>query len=79
MNNWSNVWTVTNKFGRQPLQLRIEALMSAGNYDAPTNPTLADFHRAADFPDHSAAPDPSEPNHRPNKSELIDERPLYGI
>ena len=56
MNNWSNVWTVTNKFGRQPLQLRIEALMSAGNYDAPTNPTLADFQRAADFPDHSAAP-----------------------
>jgi hypothetical protein len=56
LNDWSNVWTITNKFSRQPLQLRIEALMSAGNYDAPTNPTLADFQRPADFPEHNAAP-----------------------
>ncbi len=49
LDGWSNEWKVTNKFGRQPLRLRIEALMSAGPYDAPGNITLADFADAAGF------------------------------
>jgi hypothetical protein len=43
IDNWSNVWRIKNKFGQQPLQLRIEALMSAGPYDAPGNVVVADF------------------------------------
>ena len=54
INGWSNVWQTHNKFNRQPLQLRIEALMSAGPYDAPENVTLADFSDADDFPDRDA-------------------------
>lgn len=34
INSWSNVWVATNKFGQQPLKLRIEALLSAEPYDA---------------------------------------------
>jgi len=37
----SNAWTVENGFGAQPASLRIEALMSAGPYDATGNITLA--------------------------------------
>jgi len=47
--NWSSVWRSKNKFGRQPLALRIEALMSAGPYDAPGNVVMADFSDAKDF------------------------------
>ena len=43
LDGWSDGWRMTNRFDRQPLQLRIEALMSAGPYDAPGNVTLADF------------------------------------
>jgi hypothetical protein len=39
----SDRWTATNRFARQPVGLRIEALLSAGPYDAPGNATLADF------------------------------------
>jgi hypothetical protein len=49
LDGWSNEWKMTNKFGRQPLQLRIEALMSAGPYDAPGNITLADFADTSGF------------------------------
>jgi hypothetical protein len=56
INGWSDAWTTSNKFGRQPVQLRIEALCGAGPYDAPGNPTLADFSDAKDFPERSAAP-----------------------
>ncbi len=52
----SNVWTVTNAFGRQPAALRIEALCGVGPYDAPGNPTLAGFQDAAEFPEKEAAP-----------------------
>ncbi len=51
---WSNVWRVTNRYGRQPLQLRIEALLSAAPYDAPGNMTIADFQSAADFAERGA-------------------------
>lgn len=54
INGWSNIWRVTNKFGRQPLQFRIEALLSAGAYDAADNVAIADFSGPADFPDRAA-------------------------
>ena len=54
VDGWSNVWQVRNKYGRQPVQLRIEALVSAGPYDAPDNVTVADFRDAADFSDRAA-------------------------
>ena len=53
INGWSNIWNTHNKFGKQPLQLRIEALMSAGPYNTPENVTLADFSDAGDFPDRA--------------------------
>ena len=55
INGWSNNWQVQNKFGRQPVQLRIEALMSAGPYSAPGNLTLADFSDGRDFPERACA------------------------
>ncbi len=55
LNDWSNVWRTNNKFDRQPLQLRIEALMSAGSYDSPENVTLTDFSSVEDFLDRSVA------------------------
>lgn len=54
--DWSATWKVKNRFGRQPLRLRIEALMSTGAYDAPGNVTLADFSDATQFPDRAAQP-----------------------
>lgn len=54
LDGWSNQWTMTNHFGRQPLQLRIEALMSAGPYDSPTNLTLADFGGVSDLTNRAA-------------------------
>ncbi|MBM4046232.1 MAG: hypothetical protein FJ279_14060, partial [Planctomycetes bacterium] len=56
LDGWSDAWKVTNKFGRQPLQLRIEALMSAGPYDAPGNVTLADFSDAKALPERASQP-----------------------
>jgi hypothetical protein len=54
VNGWSNIWRVKNRFGRQPLQLRIEALLSAGPHDAPGNVTIADFAEPAGFADRAA-------------------------
>ena len=53
---WSSQWKTTNKFAAQPLRLRIEALMAAGPYDGPGNPTLADFSAPGDFPQRAASP-----------------------
>jgi hypothetical protein len=55
INGWSNVWTVKNKFDRQPLQLRIEALMSAGSYDSLENIVLADFSEGSEFSERVTA------------------------
>jgi hypothetical protein len=55
INGWSNVWTVKSKFARQPLQLRIEALMSAGSYDSPENIVMTDFGDPSEFSDRLAA------------------------
>ncbi len=52
----SNAWTAENPFGEQPLGLRIEALLSAGPYDAPGSVTLADFASPGEFGERSAAP-----------------------
>ena len=49
-------WTVKNRFAGQPLRLRIEALLSAGPYDAENNIVLADFTAEGGFPKYSAAP-----------------------
>jgi len=51
----SNIWQVKNGFGRQPLKLRIEALMSVSPYDAADNITLADFSDPAEFSDCETA------------------------
>ena len=56
IDGWSNVWRVTNRFGRQSVQLRIEALSGIGPYDAEGNPTVAVFRDANEFPDGAAAP-----------------------
>ncbi len=50
-----STWQTTNKFESQPVRLRIEALMSAGPYDAPGNITLADFTSPDDFPARACA------------------------
>jgi len=47
--HWRNVWNTTNKFSRQPLQLRIEALMSAQPYDEPGYVNVADFGDTESF------------------------------
>jgi hypothetical protein len=36
-------WTLTNRFGKQPVKLRIEVLLSAGAYDDPDSVVLEDF------------------------------------
>jgi len=54
LDGWSDSWTVTNKYARQPLQIRIEALLSAGPYDAPTNVTLASFEDTKEFASSAA-------------------------
>lgn len=54
LDGWSDRWSVTNRFQRQPLKLRIEALLSAGAYDAPGNVTMADFQDCAGFTNRAA-------------------------
>lgn len=46
---WSSQWRVNNRFGPQPLALRIEALMGAAPYDDPAGVVLADFQQEGDF------------------------------
>jgi len=46
---WSSQWRWTNRFGRQPLCLRIEALMGVRPYDDGQNVVLADFGQEAEF------------------------------
>lgn len=42
-NHPGNSWETENSFGRQPVKLRIEALMSVAPYDSPDAVTIADF------------------------------------
>jgi hypothetical protein len=57
IDGWSNVWQTNNRFDRQPVRLRIEALMAAAPYDSPDGVPLADFTAPDDFPDRAAAPE----------------------
>ncbi|MHC1770023.1 MAG: hypothetical protein AB9869_38035 [Verrucomicrobiia bacterium] len=47
---WSLAWTVENPFERQPLRIRLEALMSTSSYDDPGNVTLFDSGDAEKLP-----------------------------
>ena len=49
-------WKFTNKYGKQPLQLRIQGLLSAAPYDSPEKIPLADFLDSRHFADIAAAP-----------------------
>ena len=49
-----SIWTTHNRFGRQPLQLRIEPLMSAVPYDSTEAVTIADFAKPEEFADRAA-------------------------
>ena len=42
---WSSEWRTHNRFGKQPVKLRIEAMMSAEPYDHADAFTLSDFSR----------------------------------
>jgi hypothetical protein len=45
IDGWSNRWVAKNRFGAQPLEFRIEALMSAAGYDAEGSVVLEDFSK----------------------------------
>jgi len=49
LNHPTAKWTTDNPFGDQPLQLRIEALMSVKSYDDPSNIILTDKADGTDF------------------------------
>ncbi len=51
IDGWSNVWAVHNRFERQPLRLRIEALISAAPYDSTDAVLVEDFSAPAVFDD----------------------------
>ena len=53
IDGWSDVWQISNRFARQPLRLRIEALMSAQHYDTPEGLTVADFSDPCEFTDRA--------------------------
>ena len=57
IDGWSDVWKARNDFDRQPARLRIEALLSAGPYDASGNVTLADFRDPADLSQRHSPPE----------------------
>ena len=52
----STTWIVTNRFENQPLKLRIEPLMAAGQWDAETNIVLADASGCSAFTNRASAP-----------------------
>ncbi|MBN2293230.1 MAG: hypothetical protein JXM70_12440 [Pirellulales bacterium] len=52
---WSSRWKTNNRFATQPLQLRIEALMTAGPYETEGNVVVSDFSREGDFPARAVA------------------------
>ena len=55
LNHPSSSWKVKNEFAPQPLQLRIEPLMSVKSYDDPKNILLSDFTGIAEFAQDSIA------------------------
>lgn len=59
IDGWSNQWTFKNRFAPQPVQLRIEALMTAAAYDAPESTTVEDFSNPERFADLACEKDVS--------------------
>ncbi len=53
--NGTDSWTATNRFGDQPLKLRIQALYSAYPYDDEKGPVLAEFSKDDEFTPRGAA------------------------
>jgi hypothetical protein len=53
----SSSWETENSFGRQPLKVRIEALMSVAPYDSPDAVTIADFTKPDVFSQERRAAD----------------------
>ena len=49
-------WVAPNRFAAQPLQVRIEALLSAADYDAPESTVLEDFANVGAFDSKQASP-----------------------
>jgi len=56
LNSPTSAWTTANRFGAQPVRLRIEALNSVTPYDAPENATVIDFADPAALTDREFAP-----------------------
>ena len=54
IDGWSNKWTSANKFGEQPAQFRIEALMAAAPYDDPAAAVVEDFANPDALDDRAA-------------------------
>lgn len=52
----SSRWQVTNRYGAQPLRVRIEALPSVAPFDEVGGLTLAHFASPQEFPIHTSAP-----------------------
>lgn len=53
LDGWSNVWTMDNRFERQPARFRIEALFSAAPYDSSQAVALEDFTQADTLSDRA--------------------------
>lgn len=53
----SSTWTLHNRFGPQPLKLRIEALYSCAPYDSPEGVVVADLSKPEEFTVRRAAGD----------------------
>lgn len=54
--NGTASWTIENRFGEQPLRVRIKALYSVEPYDSAGAIGLADFNSTDEFGERSAAP-----------------------
>ncbi len=57
MDGWSNTWTTTNRFGAQPVRLRIEALMATQAYDSEGATVIEDFANPDGLSDRSSQPE----------------------
>lgn len=56
INNGGNAWKIRNRFHRQPVQIRIEAMMSAAPYGADDGVMVVDFSKTGGLPDYASAP-----------------------
>jgi hypothetical protein len=56
LSDGTSTWTIENRYGAQPVKLRIEALYGAEPYDSSTALVLADFAKDGEFVAEAAAP-----------------------